>query len=180
MFLGLLIVDPITATLMFLVFSFVGYLLYRFMHLRAGFLGIENSNLNIRSSEKIVEVFASYRESVVRNRRDFYAREIGNLRYLLANTSAEMNFLPYVSKYVIESGMVGGAVCIAGAQFAMQDARHAVAALSVFLAAGTGCTTAGIINGLSKKVSDLWQLRIGSLTLFAFASDYNLGYVILC
>ena len=48
-----------------------------------------------------------------------------------------MQFMPNVSKYVIESGMVVGAVFIAGAQFAMQDARHAVAALSVFLAAGT-------------------------------------------
>lgn len=137
MFLGLLIVDPITATLMFLVFSFVGYLLYRFMHLRAGFLGIENSNLNIRSSEKIVEVFASYRESVVRNRRDFYAREIGNLRYLLANTSAEMNFLPYVSKYVIETAVIVGAVLIAATQFLLEDASHAVATLAIFLAAGT-------------------------------------------
>jgi ABC-type multidrug transport system fused ATPase/permease subunit len=45
--------------------------------------------------------------------------------------------MPNVSKYVIESGMVVGAVFIAGIQFSMQDARHAVAALSVFLAAGT-------------------------------------------
>jgi len=42
-----------------------------------------------------------------------------------------------VSKYVIESGMVIGAVVLAGIQFGLQDARHAVATLSVFLAAGT-------------------------------------------
>lgn len=137
MFLGLLIVDPLTATLMFLVFSFVGYLLYRFMHVRAGLLGIENSNLNIRSGEKVIEVFASYRESVVRNRRDYYAREIGHLRYSLANTSAEMNFLPYVSKYVIETAVIVGAVLIAAIQFLLQDASQAVATLAIFLAAGT-------------------------------------------
>jgi ABC-type multidrug transport system fused ATPase/permease subunit len=44
--------------------------------------------------------------------------------------------MPNVSKYVIESGMVIGAVAIAGIQFGLQDARHAVATLSVFLAAG--------------------------------------------
>jgi ABC-type multidrug transport system fused ATPase/permease subunit len=45
--------------------------------------------------------------------------------------------MPNVSKYVIESGMVIGALVIAGIQFGLQDARHAVATLSVFLAAGT-------------------------------------------
>lgn len=137
MMIGLLIMDPITAISTFLIFLLVGYFLYKFMHVRAGNLGIENSMLNIKSNEKIVEVFASYRESVVRNRRDYYAREIGHLRNSLANTSAELAFLPYVSKYVIETTMVVGAVLIGAAQFIFQDASHAVATLAVFLAAGT-------------------------------------------
>jgi ATP-binding cassette, subfamily B, bacterial PglK len=135
--LGLLIVDPITAISTILVFIFVGYLLYRFMHLRAGRLGAENTMLNVKSNEKIVEVFASYRESVVRNRRDYYAREIGHLRYSLANTSAEMGFLPYVSKYVIETTVVVGAVLVGVLQFLLQDSTQAIATLAVFLAAGT-------------------------------------------
>jgi ABC-type bacteriocin/lantibiotic exporter with double-glycine peptidase domain len=94
MFLGLMIVDPLTAISTLVVFCVVGYFLYRMMHVRAGNLGVENTNLVISSNEKIVEVFASYRESVVRNRRDYYAREIGLLRYSLAHTSAESGFLP--------------------------------------------------------------------------------------
>lgn len=137
MILGLLIVDPVTAISTLVVFMLVGFFLYRFMHVRAGSLGVENSLLNIKSNEKIVEVFASYRESVVRNRRDYYAREIGHLRYSLANTSAEMGFLPYVSKYVIETTVVVGAVLIGAAQFMLQDATHAIATLAIFLAAGT-------------------------------------------
>lgn len=137
MIVGLLIVDPITALSTFLVFSLLAFFLYRFMHIRAGSLGIESSNLNIRSNEKIVEVFASYRESVVRNRRDYYAREIGQLRYSLANSSAEIGFLPYVSKYVIETTVVVAALLIGAVQFALQDASHAIATLAIFLAAGT-------------------------------------------
>jgi hypothetical protein len=41
-----------------------------------------------------------------------------------------------MSKYIIESGVVIGAVAISGIQFLLQDAAHAVATLSVFLAAG--------------------------------------------
>lgn len=137
MIIGLLVVDTITAIATFVVFALIAYLLYRFMHVRAGFLGIESSNLNIKSNEKIVEVFASYRESVVRNRRDYYAREIGLLRYSLANSSAEIGFLPYVSKYVIETAVVVAAVFIGAVQFALQDASHAIATLAIFLAAGT-------------------------------------------
>lgn len=134
---GLLIVDPTTAAGTFLIFSAIGYSLYRLMHVRAGTLGVESSQLNIRSNEKIVEVFSSYRESVVRNRRYFYAREIGKLRFELADTMAEINFMPYISKYVIETTVVLGALLIGLAQFVFQDATHAVATLAIFLTAGT-------------------------------------------
>lgn len=137
MAIGLFAIDPLTAFGTFLVFFVIGYILYRFMHVRAGILGTQSSELNIVSNEKIVEVFSSFRESVVRNRRDYYAREIGTYRFALARTSAEMNFLPYVSKYVIETSVILGALLIGAVQFFLQDAAHAVATLAIFLAAGT-------------------------------------------
>lgn len=137
MAIGLFVVDPTTAIGTFLIFLLIGYCLHRFMHIRVGELGKESSKLSIRSNEKIVEVFGSYRESVVSNRRDFYAREIGTFRLDLANASAEMNFLPYVSKYVIETAVVLGALLIGATQFILQDTAHAVATLAIFLAAGT-------------------------------------------
>jgi len=137
MVIGLFAVDPTTAIGTFLIFSLIGFFLYRFMHVRAGVLGVKNSSLSIIGNEKIVEVFNSYRESVVRNRRDFYAREIGKLRFRLADVSAESAFMPYVSKYVIEMAVVLGAILIGATQFILQDATHAVATLAIFLAAGT-------------------------------------------
>lgn len=137
MAIGLFVVDPTTAIGTFIVFSLIGYFLYRFMHVRAGKLGVMNSQYSIASNEKIVEVFNSYRESVVRNRRDYYAREIGRIRFALADISAESAFMPYVSKYVIETAVVLGALLVGAAQFIMQDAVHAVATLAIFLAAGT-------------------------------------------
>jgi ABC-type multidrug transport system fused ATPase/permease subunit len=137
MSVGLFVVDPTTAVGTLLVFTLIGYLLFRFMHVRAGDLGLKSSELNIQSNEKIVEVFGSYRESVVRNRRDFYAREIGKLRFSLADVSAEASFMPYVSKYVIETTVILGAVTIGAIQFLLQDATQAIATLAIFLAAGS-------------------------------------------
>jgi ABC-type multidrug transport system fused ATPase/permease subunit len=137
MAIGLFIVDPITSIGTFGIFLLISVFLYKFMHLRAGVLGRTSAELNIQSNEKIVEVFNSYRESVVRNRRDYYARKIGELRYSLADASAETWFLPYVSKYVIESSVIIGAVMIGATQFILQDATKAVSTLAIFLAAGT-------------------------------------------
>jgi len=133
---GLIIVDPITAAATLLVFAAVGLSLYHLMHSRAGALGTKSSRLNIKSNEKIIEVFGFYRESVVRNRRDYYAREIGRLRFDLADTSADYNFMPYLSKYVIESTVVLGSLVIGSMQFVFQDASQAVATFAIFLAAG--------------------------------------------
>jgi ABC-type multidrug transport system fused ATPase/permease subunit len=137
MVIALFVVDSTIAITSLLFFGALGFILYRTMNVKAHKLGYLNSEIAIQSNEKIIEVLDSYRESVVRNRRDYYAREIGKLRMKLADVLAEMQFMPNVSKYVIESGIVIGGVLIAGVQFALQDARHAVGTLSVFLAAGT-------------------------------------------
>jgi len=135
--IGLFVVDPIISIGTLLVFGVIGTVLYFFMHVRARIIGLRSSELRIRSNEKIIEVFSSYRESVVRNRRDFYAREIGRMRFDLADVLAEGSFMPYVGKYVIETTVVLGAVLLGAAQFILQDATHAVGTLAVFLAAGS-------------------------------------------
>jgi ABC-type multidrug transport system fused ATPase/permease subunit len=55
----------------------------------------------------------------------------------LANVTAEISFMPNISKYVMEIAMVIGALSICAVQFVLQDAAHAIAVLSIFLAAST-------------------------------------------
>lgn len=137
MTLGLFLVDPILATSTMFIFGLIGYSLYKLMHQKSRRLGEENSKYAIASNEVILEVLNSYRESVVRNRRSYYSNKIGEIRFNLAHTEAETAFLPYVSKYVIETTMVVGALLVSAVQFSLQDAVTAVATLAVFIAAGT-------------------------------------------
>ena len=134
---GLFVVDPVVALSTFLVFSAIAFLLYRLMQFRAVRLGEEQRVLSIESSERILEVLNSYREIVVRNRRSYYSRELGKIRFKLADVIAERAFMPNISKYVIEVTVVIGSLAIAALQFAVNDASHAVAVLSVFMAAST-------------------------------------------
>jgi ABC-type bacteriocin/lantibiotic exporter with double-glycine peptidase domain len=144
MTIGLFIVDPVIAFGTLLTFGAIGGVMYLLLHNKARRLGIQDSNLSILSHEKISEVLLSYRESVVRNRRDYYAREIGGIRYQLSDVSAEISFLPNISKYVVEITVILGALIISGVQFMLQDATQAVSTLSVFLAAGTRIAPAAL------------------------------------
>jgi ABC-type multidrug transport system fused ATPase/permease subunit len=135
--IGLFVIDPFTSIGTFAIFTMIGLLLYRYLNLRAKDLGLLNSNLTIQSNEKIIEVLSTYRESVVKDRRDYYAHEIGKIRFNLADASAQLGIMPYLSKYIIESTIIVGALLIGAFQFVYEDTAKAVATIAIFLAAGT-------------------------------------------
>jgi ABC-type multidrug transport system fused ATPase/permease subunit len=137
LFTGLFIVDAKIAVGTLLIFAGVGIVLYQKMHVRARRLGQSQTELAIEANERIVQVLSSYREAVVHNRRDFYARDIGRVRLKLSETLSELSFMPNISKYVIESTIVLSALLMGATQVLLQDASRAAATLSVFLAAGT-------------------------------------------
>lgn len=137
MLTGLFVVDPSIALSAFFIFSVVIIVLYRLLSEKTRTLGQLQAEFTVTNSERILEVIGSYREIIVRNRRGFYAEEIGKIRMQLANTQAERTFLPNVSKFVIEVTVVVGSLLISAIQFTLYDAAHAVAVLSVFLAAST-------------------------------------------
>jgi ABC-type multidrug transport system fused ATPase/permease subunit len=186
---GLFLVDPLVALSSISVFAGIGLLIYLLMHNRAESLGREGTSLTIESSEKILEVLESYRESVVRNRRDYYVREVGKLRMRNANVMAEMAFMPNVSKYVIEATVVLGALAISAVQFITQDAAQAVATLVVFLAAGTRVAPAvlrvqqgaltirnslGVANPTLSLISDLTTVNpMGKVTDLAITDHMD-------
>ena len=132
---GLFIVDPVVASLTMIGFGVIGFSLYRLLHQRTRQLGVDSTALNIQSFEQVIEVLSSYREAVVRNRRDYYSRKIYTTRKSLADINAEIAFIPSISKYVIESSVVIGMLLLGAVQFALQDARYAVGILAVFMAA---------------------------------------------
>ena len=136
-FVLIFVADPFMAILILLIFSMVGMVLYFQLHTRASRLGEENTNLNIRSNKAITEVFRSYRELVVSNRRGYYVDKISSLRKSLAHTSAELSFMPYISKYVIEFTVLFTAILISGSQFILHGSANAIETLAIFLGAGS-------------------------------------------
>lgn len=164
--LGLVGVDPIVAVVTFFLFGAVALILHFRMSAKANKLGRINSERNIKSNQLIIEALGSYREILVRNRRNFYAGEIETQRFAVASNDAELAFMPIVSKYVLESAVVVGAFAIAGLQFALNDSKHAIATLTLFIAAGSrigpaimrvqqGVIQIGIAIGSAKETLNL-------------------------
>jgi ABC-type multidrug transport system fused ATPase/permease subunit len=132
---GLAVVDIFAAVITFLLFGIVGFGLYKSMHLKARNLGHASAVQNMESNQIILEALSSYREILVRNRREFYASKISGQRLEIANISAGLVNMPNISKYAIEIAIVVGALVMSAIQFLTKDAVHAVAILSIFLAA---------------------------------------------
>lgn len=135
--IGLFVVDFSVAISTVLLFGLVGVLIHHFQQSRARRLGQQYAVLNIKSEEDIVEVLNSFRELSVHDRKQTYAKKIEATRLSISDIQAELNFMPQVSKYVMESTVVVGALLISGYQFWRQDSSHAVAILSIFLASGS-------------------------------------------
>lgn len=135
--LGLFFFNPVTGLVLLVIFTSLAALLYYLLRERAGELGTQTANLNVQGNSRIIEALDTYRELLVRNRRDYYATEIGKKRFALSKVTADSAFMPFVSKYVIESAIVLAAALISFIQFALEDASNAVASLAIFLAAGS-------------------------------------------
>lgn len=137
MAIGLLVIDPLLSATTFTLFASIAFLLYRVMQVKAKTLGEKNRQTNVDSNALILEVLSSYRELVVKNRRFHYSEKIGEQRHKLAGATAELSFMPNISKYVFEIAIVVGSLLISAIQFITNDASRAVATLSIFFAAST-------------------------------------------
>ncbi len=134
---ALLIIDPTIAIITFTIFSLVMFALNKATQNKSRELGILYTDLSIESINRYEQAYKLYREIHLGNTSVQVEREINAIRKRFSSVAAEISFLPSLSKYVIETTIVIGALILSAYQFMAQDSSHAVATLSVFLAAGT-------------------------------------------
>ena len=137
MSIGLFVVDPILASVLVIYFGLIITSLYLLLHKRALRLGVRESTLIIQGNNQMLEAFNSFREILVSNRRGFYLDSISRTRHQLSENTADLTFMPNISKYVVESAVILGALIMSAIQFKLQDASHAIATLTIFLAGGS-------------------------------------------
>jgi len=137
LFIGLFAFDPIMAISTFLLFGLVAALLFSLTQRRVSRMGEFVSTTSVDSNIRILEVVNAFREIYVHNLQDSYAQEISNTRYRLANTNAELGFIPNISKYVIEITLVIGGILFSAVEFLLHDSDRAISTLAIFLASAS-------------------------------------------
>lgn len=133
----LMVVDPYLGIVTTSLFIIVSLVLNRFQHRKAKELGSLSSKLSIESNEKMIEVLGTFRESSVKNRLQFYSNQIRDIRIKLAESAAELSFMPNFSKYVIEIVTMATSFIICAIEFFRHDSTKAIGVLSIFLASST-------------------------------------------
>ncbi len=164
--LALLVIAPETMVIVTATFGLVLIFLHIKIGKNATDLGSTAAQLNVDSNKKILEVFNTFREASVKNRRGYYTKSISILRNSLARQMAQLHFMPYASKYIVEGSVIVAALLVAGVQFFLSNGPDAIATLILFLAAGSRIAPAilriqqGMIQvnsglGMSSKTLDL-------------------------
>jgi len=137
MFAGLMFVNPIVAIVTMTFFSAIALVLHRFLGTMVQSLGMKSNEVSVSANEKIIEAIDLYKTLFVMNGRNDYAELISEKRFEVGRLVSRMTFIPSISKYVLESSFILGAVIICAIEFLMTDAANAFSVLSVFMAAGS-------------------------------------------
>jgi ABC-type multidrug transport system fused ATPase/permease subunit len=140
--LGIAIIDPVTASLTILIFGSIMLVMYFLTNARTQKISQRYSDITIQDSEILLELVSGYREAFIRNRRGYFVDQAKKIKWEIADYSAELAWMPNISKYVIEIAFTLGTMIVAALQFILNDSAQAVGSLTLFLAAGTRITPA--------------------------------------
>lgn len=174
--IALIVINPAIALISGLFFTLVVFTLYKVMHKQAQELGQIDRLYSIEENEKLLEVLSSYRESVIKNRRTYYSDYVGKIQEKKSKAQADRTLMPNISKYVVESALLLGTLGITAFQFIMQDALHAIATLSIFLAAGSRIAPAAL-----RIQQGLLQIKTGigaglpTINFIKYLETYSIG-----
>ncbi len=139
---GIAIIDPMTASLTILIFGSIMVVMYFLTNARTQRISRSYTEVSIRDSEVLLELVNGYREAFIRNRRGYFVDRAKSIKWEIADYSAELAWMPNISKYVVEIAFTLGTMAVAALQFVLNDSAQAVGSLTLFLAAGTRITPA--------------------------------------
>lgn len=136
LFGSLIFFDLTTGITSLLFFGLVGILLNQVTNKKSKKLGRIVSSKNIESIQLINSSLLLYRVVRIRGTLDRVTKLIGDSRQGVSTSLAQLAFLQFVGKYIIEVALVIGAVLIGVTQLMLHDSVTATMNFVLFLAAG--------------------------------------------
>ena len=154
------LVDPASFLLSFTFFGGLSLILYKKQNKRAYNLGKLQSELNVTGNSQLQNIFLSYREIYLNGKQNYFVNKSTELRKNYKDVYINQLLIPNVGKYAVEVSIAIATLAMAAFQFSTQNATHAAANLTIFLAAGSRIAPAllRIQNGMITLKGNLGQV----------------------
>jgi ABC-type bacteriocin/lantibiotic exporter with double-glycine peptidase domain len=134
---GLILINPALTLISLFYFWLVFFSLQHFLVRASVRAGMDRTTSEIASSTTIQEWLVSFREVYISNGIDFTLSEFLQSRKIAAKSTADIQWMGIVPKYVMEFALILGSALLATYYFAFSDSSSALGGLSIFLAAGS-------------------------------------------
>lgn len=134
--LVLLAVDPWLLLLVAVIFGLVTVFLQVNFGRRTSKGAADFTESTMRMNASVADSLATYRETVVLDRRPFFIRRFAHQARINASANAEMQYVLEIPKYLLESVLVVVAFGLAIVQLASKEFPAAAGTVALFLTAG--------------------------------------------
>ena len=133
----LMFVDTFVAVFTLISFGSIAFLLYKFLSVRTGMAGSKFTESSLLTSSAIEANLNLHQEIELRGSQDYFLKRINTSRRQLAHVTWKTNFYPMVGKYIFEATIIIFTISLAGIEFLLKDAVHALSVVAIFLASSS-------------------------------------------
>jgi ATP-binding cassette, subfamily B, bacterial PglK len=185
---GSFFISPLLALSTMVFFFTMGFISHKITKDKSAQISSQLIALNTIASRLVIESNMNIRDLIVRGRRNALIERIILNRSEASTHAAELAFLPYIGKYIIESSVVIGALLLMVSQFLYLEPTTALGIISFFIAAASriapavlrvqqGFLQISISEGLSKDVFKILKLETHDYSSFPRRKDLKQGSV---
>lgn len=140
----IVIVEPQFGVPLLITVFLLGIYLNANTNRKAVNLGLSHTLYNIRSAEILTELLGNFRATFVRNKESEYLKGIQSNRMKISGVTAELNYLPYFTKFILESGVIVVSALMGFILFMSSDKQSAVISLILILASASRIAPAAL------------------------------------
>jgi ABC-type multidrug transport system fused ATPase/permease subunit len=110
-------------------------ILYFLMYDKAEKIGAQKYQLGIESQNQVINLFSLQQEIKATNNTSFYLEKLEKTRISFSKAEAQLNFYPYLSKYIIEISLVVLTLLAALLQVGAGNSKESFGSFVIFFAA---------------------------------------------
>lgn len=166
-----LFVDPVAAIFVTVYFAAIIGAIQFVIGKNLKSAGIDAQDGNVLSMEAVNDVVDAFKEIAIFHKREFFLEKFVVSRQILARSTATINFLGGMPRYVVETALMLGVVAFVGWQFLSGQLATGLVTVGVFLTGGVRIMASllPLQNAAANLTNQVEQARLAQDLLFEIA-----------